>query len=122
VELSDRCIISNEWPAHFYVSIHINSDGPDAQGIECLYTSDAGKELAIPIQEFLVAATKEHDRGVKKNDSLWVLNGTNCPSVLVECLFISNPANEALLATKDYQVLLAHAIVCGIQKYLSGVE
>ena len=36
VELSHRCSIANGWNADYFVSIHLNSNGPSANGIETL--------------------------------------------------------------------------------------
>jgi N-acetylmuramoyl-L-alanine amidase len=116
VELGKRCEIANEWGADYFVSIHLNSDGPTAVGIETLYTSTSGKALATPIQEAMVAATGDTDRGLKERDDLYVLNGTNMPAALAEAGFISHPTTESKLKTKEYQELLASAIVSGITK------
>ena len=43
----------------------------------------------------------------------------NIPSVLVECGFLSNPKEEELLLTEDYQRRAAKAIRDGIVEYSS---
>jgi N-acetylmuramoyl-L-alanine amidase len=118
VELPDRCEFANDWAADYFVSVHCNSDGPSAAGIETLYASDKGEALAKPIQETLVAVTDDTDRGLKYRSDLYVLNGTHMPAALVEIGFISHPDTEALLKTSDYQKLVAEAIVAGIAKHL----
>src|SRR5215475_10536405 len=94
VELGERCRIANSLKCDYFVSIHCNSNGPTAEGIETLYKSDAGKKLANPIQNNLIKDTGERDRGLKLRGDLAVLNGTNMPAVLVEVGFISNPKTE----------------------------
>ena len=42
VSLGTRCTIANDWGADYFVSIHCNSNGPTAVGIETLYKTDAG--------------------------------------------------------------------------------
>jgi N-acetylmuramoyl-L-alanine amidase len=116
IELNKRCSIANEWGADFFVSIHANSDGPSAHGIETLYVSQAGKELAAPIQQSLVLATNETDRGLKLRKDLAVLNMTDMPAALTEIGFISHPQTEVKLGSASYQKLLAEAIVEGIIK------
>ena len=118
IQLNVRCDIANDWPADYFISIHANSDGPSAHGIETLYTSDKGKKLADPIQKALIEATGETDRGLKERDDLAVLNGTNMPAALVEVGFISHPETEEKLGTLSYRDLLADAIVQGIIKFL----
>jgi len=114
VGLSARCDIANDWDADIFVSIHCNSDGPTAVGIETLYKTEKGKALATPIQKELIRVTGDVDRGLKCRTDLAVLNGTAMPAVLVEVGFISHPATEAKLATEDYRSVLAKAIVDGI--------
>jgi N-acetylmuramoyl-L-alanine amidase len=118
VELDDRCKLANRWEADFFVSVHLNSNGPDASGIETLYASAAGRELAMPVQIALVAATGEKDRGVKERNDLYVLNGTDMPAILVEVGFISHPATEAKVKSQSYRDTLAAAIAEGIADYL----
>jgi N-acetylmuramoyl-L-alanine amidase len=119
VTLDERCDLANTEGSHYFISIHLNSDGPEAEGIETLYASDYGKALAGPIQKALIEATGEKDRGLKYRDNLWVLNGTRMPAVLVEVGFISHPVFEAKFRTTDYQGLLAKAISRGVLKHLN---
>ena len=83
-----------------------------------MYASEAGRELALPIQAKLVGLTGDRDRGIKERNDLAVLNGTDMPAVLVETGFISHPETETKLKTPDYQYLLAEAIVAGINEFL----
>ena len=119
IELSYRAAVSNEWNADYFVSIHQNSNGPSAVGIETLYVSEAGKALATPIQACMVAATGDVDRGLKYRDDLYVLNATAAPACLAECAFISHPPSEQKLATDEYKSLLAEAIGNGILDHLN---
>lgn len=117
--LSGRCEFANDWGADLFISVHCNSNGPSAIGIETLYKSEKGKALAKPIQEMMIAATDDTDRGLKYRSDLYVLNGTNMPAVLAEIGFISNPETEGLLKTDHYRHLIADSIVAGIAKYLN---
>jgi N-acetylmuramoyl-L-alanine amidase len=119
VALGLRCSIANDAGADVFVSVHLNSDGPEANGIETLYSSAAGKALAEPIQKALIEATGERDRGLKERDDLYVLNGTVMPAILVEVGFISHPESEQKLAAKDYQLLVAQAIAAGLKEHLA---
>jgi N-acetylmuramoyl-L-alanine amidase len=42
-----------------------------------------------------------------------------CPSLLIECGFLSNPEDEALLQTAVWQRKLAEGIASGLIAYLS---
>ena len=41
------------------------------------------------------------------------MNSIDCPAVLVECGFLSNPKEETLLKTENYQLKLAAVIAAG---------
>lgn len=114
VELGERCAKANAWKADIFVSVHLNSDGPEAKGVETLYKTEKGKVIAGPIQRTLVYTTGDIDRGLKLRNDLAVLNGTNMPAVLVECGFISNPTTEGKLGEVNYQQMIADAICSGI--------
>lgn len=118
VALGIRCEVANDWDADYFVSIHCNSDGPSAEGIETLYKTQKGEALARPIQEAMVEATGDRDRGLVYRGDLYVLNGTRMPSCLGEVGFVSNPDTESLLKTDEYRRILAEAIVAGIAKFL----
>jgi N-acetylmuramoyl-L-alanine amidase len=118
VELGERCEIANNWAADYFVSVHLNSDGPSAIGIETLYKTNNGKALASPIQRWMIAATGDTDRGLKLRNDLYILNGTNMPAILTETGFISHPATEAKFQTEEYRQLLAEAIAAGIRDFL----
>src|SRR5215510_15099352 len=45
IALGHRCAIANDWHADYFVSIHLNSDGPNAKGIETLYKTTNGQAL-----------------------------------------------------------------------------
>lgn len=44
------------------------------------------------------------------------------PCILVECGFLSNPSDEALLLTEDHQRLLARCIADGLEDYFTAQE
>lgn len=118
IALGARCEFANDYAADYFVSIHCNSNGPSAIGIETLYKSGKGEALAKPIQEMMVKATGDEDRGLKYRSDLYVLSGTNMPAVLAEIGFISNPDTANLLGTDYYRKLVADSIIAGIAKYL----
>lgn len=105
------------------VSIHQNSYHESyVRGAQTFYytTSTEGKELAEIIQEQLcLSLDPENGRKAKANDSYYLLKKTSVPIVIVECGFLSNPEEAALLATKDYQDRVAFQIHLGVMQYLN---
>ena len=57
-------------------------------------------------------------RQAKANDSYYLLKKTACPIVIVECGFLSNPQEEALLTDSVYQERVAWNIFMGIMQEL----
>jgi N-acetylmuramoyl-L-alanine amidase len=121
VALGERCESANDWGATYCISVHCNSDGPTAVGIETLYKSEKGKALATPIQAALVKATGDRDRSLKHRTDLYILNGTLMPCCLVEVGFISHPQTEKELMRPDYLTLLAEAIAGGFKTFIGSL-
>ena len=48
-----------------------------------------------------------------------MLNCTEYPSVIVECAFLSNAEDEALLLTEEYRGKLADAVFAGALAWLA---
>ena len=118
IPLSQRYSIANNNNADLFVSIHANSAGATANGIETLYKSS--KALAQSIQTQLINQTGANSRGLKYRTDLAVLNGTKMPSALVEVGFVSNASEASKIGNNSYQEKLATAIVNGLAKYTDG--
>lgn len=128
--LAGRAYYANEVGADLFICIHSNASlSPSASGTSTYFYAPQGtvleeqrderQRLATLIQRDLVAAIGRRDLGVKEANFA-VLRDTNMPSVLVETAFISNPTEEQLLASPDFQALVAKGIFNGINDYFSG--
>ncbi|MBM3323501.1 N-acetylmuramoyl-L-alanine amidase [candidate division WOR-3 bacterium] len=124
VTLESRTSKANNAQAGVFVSVHCNSDGPSARGFETWYwhTSARGRGLAQAILDQAAERFPDlRNRGIKAsapgNNSLHVLRKTNMPSALLECAFISNPAEESLLRSAAAQARFAEAIARGIDRW-----
>jgi N-acetylmuramoyl-L-alanine amidase len=60
-----------------------------------------------------------HGLGARKGP-FYVLVGANMPAVLVECGFLTNPAEAAELASARYQRILADGIAGAVVHFLSA--
>jgi len=122
-DMEKRCAIIAESQCSIAVSIHQNSYHEEAvSGPQVFYytTSTQGQQLAIIIQnELIEQLSPEKKRTAKPNDSYYLLKKAVCPIVIVECGFLSNWNEAALLVTEDYQQKIAQAIADGIEKHLS---
>ena len=108
------------------VSIHMNKF-PIARynGLQVYYSSnhEGSLTLAEQIQNGALSLNGENDRAVKAaGDSIYLLSHAKIPAVLVECGFLSNPEELALLKTEDYQQKLVMSIYASIMRYLSDYQ
>lgn len=103
------------------VSIHQNSfTDVSVKGAQVFYHegSTAGKKLADAIQKSLwQRLAGEKKREIKSDASYYLLKNSSIPMVIVECGFLSNPEELALLQQEDYQKKVAWAIYMGIEKF-----
>jgi len=72
--------------------------------------------LAELIQRELDQVLEIRNRGVKQA-GLIVLKGCRMPAILVETAFLSNPAEERLLASGEFRAKVARGIAEGINRY-----
>ena len=116
-----RCI-DEEKPAAA-VSIHQNSfPQEDIRGAQVFYYTSSlkGKQLAQLLQNRLVKeADPENKRVAKDNNTYYLLKKTSAVLVIAECGFLSNPQEEELLTTREYQDRIAWAIYLGIMDFLA---
>ena len=129
VELNDRPQIANLYNAAVFVSVHSNSSTSSSpSGTETysyyplgrpdLYVQkDERYNLALMLQQELIAKLGRNDRGVKQANFA-VLRNTGMPSALVEMAFISNPTEGPLLGQSQFQRSAAEAIADAIENYM----
>lgn len=121
-DLKNRAALVNETPNAVLLSIHQNSlpSSKRVRGAQSFYARTEGSEvLAESIQTALNAAVNEGGGKSKKviDKSVYLMKSINCPAVLVECGFLSNAEETALLQQADYQRKLAVTIAAG---FLAG--
>ncbi|MFT8319358.1 MAG: N-acetylmuramoyl-L-alanine amidase [Bacillus sp. (in: firmicutes)] len=119
IPLTSRTNAANAWKADVYVSIHANAAGSgwsSAHGIETFTYTTKPKEavaLAKKVQNAIVKATGLTNRGVKAAD-LHVVRETHMTAILIECGFMTNKAEAALLKSDAYRKKVARAVVDGL--------
>lgn len=75
------------------ISIHLNAGG--GTGCEVYYTSSKGKTYARKVSAAVASALGIKDRGAKESDTLYVLNHTTAPAILVECCFVDSKTDKS---------------------------
>lgn len=113
-----KSIIENS-NADFVISIHMNSFTTTACGAQVFYGKDdaSGKLLASTIQNHFIKNLPNAKKEVKIGD-YYILNEIKSPSVLVECGYLSNPKEEAMLLTEEYKNEICYSILLGVLEYL----
>ena len=124
-DMQQRSRIINSSSPSLVISMHQNFFSlRSRRGAQVFFreSSDSSRSLAVHIQ----SALNDMPECVKKSDALkgdyYVLNCSDYPSVIVECGFLSNAEDEALLVTKEYQRKIASAVVNGCLAFLASGE
>lgn len=110
-DLKNRAAMIQACRGATLLSIHQNSYPQGKyRGTQVFYAPTQGSQsLAEHIQSAVQQALQaENKRTVKQiPDTVYLMNHIDCPAVLVECGFLTNPEEEALLRSEDYQKKLA---------------
>ncbi len=120
-ELSARTTVANNNKADIFVSIHINSfTNPIAGGIATYYYQKTPYDalLANSIQGAIAPASGLQNRGINAAN-FYVIKRSVMPAVLTELGFISNPDEEKLMNTADFQQKMAQSIYLGLDKFFT---
>ena len=135
---ADRVVFAEAHHADLFVSLHFNAT-PDRDektaGLETYCFTPTGMpstvtrgyadpwseksssndfdaqnlQLAVKLQAALLRATGIEDRGVRHVRYIEVLRGQNCPAVLIENGYLSNPHEATLIESAAYRQKLAEA-------------
>lgn len=112
-DLKERVRIINQTPNAILISVHQNYfQDSRYSGSQVFYYRDA--TLAKQLQTALVQTLKpESKRKAKKADGVYLMQNVNCPAALIECGFLSNPAEEEQLRDSEYQKKLC-CVICSV--------
>ncbi len=125
-DLANRVALIKEVNPLLTISLHQNSySDASISGPQVFYYSNSneGKQLATFIQTSLNSSLKPPSlRTIKANNDYYLLKKTPTPTVIVECGFLSNPSEAALLTDNTYQDKLVRAIYLGICDYLEHAD
>lgn len=127
--LSQRYRFSNTNNALLFVSIHHNSHETSVpSGALTLYSAakdvkypnlKSSKSIAKTIQKHLAEATGLYDGGIRSEDDLAVLRGTETSAVLVEVAFVSNYNDQKFILDEENLNKAAAGIAAGILEVLA---
>ena len=120
-DLKNRVKLVNSTQNCLLLSIHQNLfEESKYHGAQVFYAPTAGSmELAKSIQASICTGLDpDNHRQTKESLTVYLMKKINCPGVLVECGFLSNPVEEKNLRSDAYQQKLACAITAGLFNYL----
>ncbi len=121
-----KTIIDNNNSTAF-VSVHMDAfNDPSARGIRVFYyqTSEESKKLAQDICNNIDTTVI---KGFLKTENVkvsiapgdyYLLRSSKSPGVIVEMGFITNPTDNKLIQTEEYQYTMAKAIAEGVVDYI----
>jgi N-acetylmuramoyl-L-alanine amidase len=138
VALAERVAVADRVGADLFVSLHLNSGGPNHQlsGVEtyCLtptgmpssllreyeddpreahpnnHFDDLNVQLATRLHRSILQTTGANDRGVRRARFMAVLRGQQRPAVLIEGGYLTHSEEARRLADPAYRQLLADAV------------
>ena len=146
VPLEDRVRFANRHSNALFISIHFNSGGPAASGLETYTLAPRGvpsmmadgprvsdldlcpgnardsenMALATATHASLVSRSLLYDRGIKRARFV-VIRDIVIPGVLVEGGFVSNPSDSRKIATTQYRQNMAFCIAAAAMNYRNAV-
>ncbi|MFH1833444.1 MAG: N-acetylmuramoyl-L-alanine amidase [bacterium] len=133
VDLSNiqRVQMANKAGADLFVRVHADaSSDAAAAGIHVLYpasikgwTDDiavASKRAASLAQKELIAATGAKDRGIDARIDMTGFNWSDVPAIIPEIGFMTNAAEDRLLATAAYQDKIVQGLTRAILSFLGA--
>jgi N-acetylmuramoyl-L-alanine amidase len=115
---------------HSALMIRIHADGSTARslhGVKTLvpalhrgWTDDiyaSSVRAARKVQSAVVRQTHALDLGLVQRSDLTGFNWANVPAILVECGFMTNPAEARLLRSNAYQLKIARGLTAGAEAF-----
>lgn len=130
---SERAQVANDAGADVFIRIHANgSENASVNGAMTIcqtssnpynsaYYQDS-KDLATYVLEELVNATGCKKQYVWETDTMSGINWCQVPVTIVEMGYMTNPEEDARMATEEYQEMLAVGMANGIDRFLEGED
>lgn len=126
----DRAVFANDLNVDLVIRIHADgSSDPAANGISMLVPKNdhiQNEELIRESQragEIILAKVVEKtggkNRGIIKHSEMTGFNWSKRPVILLEMGFMTNPAEDKLMESDDYQEKIVDGIIEGIREYRS---
>jgi N-acetylmuramoyl-L-alanine amidase len=129
VDLSTRVSIAREKKSDLFISLHVAAaeEGTSDTGIEVYVSSkntpyQKGSELlGSVLKEELSSVYRTNPELIKGKTGIWVLDRNICPSVLIECGYLTNEKDRLFITNELNQKLVAEKIISAIERYAATI-
>ena len=125
-DLKNRVTLVNGYPNALLISVHQNhfTDSRYSGAQVFYHQGDISRQWGERTQE-LLRQMLDPDNGRKAKlvpDSVYLFDHISCPSILVECGFLSNGEEAALLLTDHYQRKVAAVLTSACLRQITALE
>ena len=122
---AERVKLINSIPNALLMSIHQNKF-PDSRprGSQVFYNKiEPSAEFASLAQQNLTSAIYPENRrlAAPADKDLYIPKNVDCPMILVECAFLSNTVEAALLETPEFKIKIAQVLFCSYRQFQSAL-
>lgn len=120
ISLPSRVSSSHYHSADAFISLHYDSiNDRSVRGMTTYYYNSKQKPLGEQIHSSVVSKTMLKDRGTRFGD-YHVIRENRQTAILLELGYLSNPAEEMLVNTPQYQETVANGIFEGLARYFKN--
>lgn len=122
-DLLARVELAKKYPEALFVSLHMNTLPIEKyKGLQVFYTdrNDANRALAQVMQNSVSSSLQTENSRKAKNaeGKIYILDRIDQPAILIECGFLTNKEEAALLKNDEYQAKLSYVLSRSILDFL----